>query len=212
MNVGKRMVRNLITAQSDETIETAFELMKKHFIHHLPVLDGNELVGIVTDRDIRLALIPWKSTKSEKVFYYFTEELKIREIMTSDPITISPDSDIEEAARIMKHYKIGGLPVVEHGKLVGIITQNDILDVFIEIMGVIGSSVRIDVVLGDKPDAFGEVSSTIKGEGGNIISVGMSAHPNPKERVYYFRLEPLEIKRVVNVLEKKGYKVVAAME
>lgn len=212
MNVGKRMARNLITAQSDDTIEAAFELMKKHSIHHLPVLEGDELVGIVTDRDIRLALIPWKSTKSEKVFYYFTEELKIKEIMTPDPITISPESDMEEAARLMRHYKIGGLPVVERGELVGIVTQNDILEVFIEIMGVIGASVRVDVILGDRPDAFGEVSNVIKAEGGEIISVGMSAHENSQERIYYFRLKPLDLKPLVKALGKKGYKVVSAME
>ncbi|RMF83557.1 MAG: CBS domain-containing protein [Nitrospinota bacterium] len=211
MIVGQKMFKNVVTIDRREKVVTAFEQMRKHRIRHLPVMDGERLVGIISDRDIKLALIPETSPRTGERFYYLLETTTIEEIMTTSPITVTPQTPLEEAAKLIYRYKIGSLPVVEEGKLVGIITETDILEVFIEMMGFIKASSRLDVILGEKPEAFEEVSKIIQQAGGKIISVGIS--PYSKEvanRIYHFRLEPIDLEPVTARIQEAGYKVLAS--
>ncbi|MCX5895905.1 MAG: CBS domain-containing protein [Proteobacteria bacterium] len=201
MKIRRRMAHKPITIHPDKTIVDALKLMKKHSIRHLPVIDGEKFVGFVSEFDVReVRLLP------------MTEEIKIRDVMIKNPITIGPDENLEDAARLIYENKIGGLPVLESGKLVGVITSKDILAAFIEIMGVLESSSRIDVVLGDKPHAFEEVSRVVKENGGNIISVGMTTHAErSNKKVYYFRLERCDVEAIAEAIKKKHYEIVAVM-
>lgn len=212
MLVRDRMTTDLITTSADTDVERAYELMKSHSIRRLPVVDADgALIGIVTDRDVRQVLIPWKSSKEEREFYYFASELRVGEIMTRDVATVRPDMDIAEAARLIHNQKIGGLPVVGDGdRVVGIITAMDILAMFIEIMGIIGASSRIDVVLGDEPKAFETVSKIVRDAGGEIVSVCVGGDEEAKpDKVYFFRLEPCATQPIREALEQAGYTVVA---
>lgn len=211
MLVKDRMTTNVITASLKTDVEEAYELMKKHSIRRLPVVDEEgALLGIVTDRDTRQMLIPWKSSKEEREFYYFASEVTVGEIMTSDVITVRTNTDVAEVARLIYNHKIGGLPVVDdEKKVVGIITEMDILAMFIEMMGIIGASSRIDIVLGDDPKGFEKVSKIMQDKGGEIISVGMSGAEEETDKVYFFRLEPCETKPMREALEEAGYTVVA---
>ncbi|HUU49552.1 MAG TPA: CBS domain-containing protein [Nitrospinota bacterium] len=212
MLVKERMTtKNLITVTKDIDIESAYKVMRKHSIRHLPVVEGKKLIGIVTDRDLRQSLIPWKSSEKEREFYYFSKEVRIEEIMTKDPVTITPDTDIEDAARLIHRYKFGALPVVKDGNLVGIITHMDILEIFIEIMGIIGSSKRIDVIFGKKPKGFEEVSKIIEDNKGEIISIGMSSEKNKNKRAYYFRIETDNLDGIIKTLKEKKYKILDVM-
>ena len=199
MKVRRRMVHKLITIQPEKTVIDALTLMKKHSIRHLPVIDGHKFVGFVSEFDLReVRLLP------------MSEEIKVKDVMIKDPITIGPEESLEDAARLIFDRKIGGLPVLEHGKLVGVITSKDILAAFIEIMGVLESSSRIDVVLGDKPEAFEEVSRIIKENGGNIISVGTTTHADKSgQRVYFYRLEKCDIDQIAAAVKKKHYEIVS---
>ena len=123
---------------------------------------------------------------------------------------MSPDTDIEDAAKLIYYHKIGGLPVVDDEEFVGIITVVDLLGVFIEIMGVMKSSSRIDVILGDEPEAFERVSALIRAEGGDIISVGMSGDRSNSERIHFFRLEKCDVEHISSVLQDAGYEVVSS--
>ena len=207
MLVGKRMFQDIITVKKEDTVSYAFELMNSHGIRHLPVVDRKKLVGIVTDRDIRHAFVPQKSESSQKIIKYQMGNFRVEEIMTPNPIFVNPKTSIEEAAQLIIQYKIGGLPVVENEELVGIITETDILKVFVEIMGIIRSSSRISVILGENPGAFEEVSRIIKSHGVDIISVGMSAHSEKKDRIYYFRVENCNMEPLASEIQKAGYKV-----
>jgi acetoin utilization protein AcuB len=132
--------------------------------------------------------------------------------MITDPITVTADTEVDEAAKIIYYNKIGGLPVVDdEDRLIGIITVTDILAAFIELMGVLKSSSRIDVVLGDDPEAFERVSAFIRSRGGEIISVGISGHRLRKRRVYFFRLKKCNVKNISKTLEKAGYQVVSSV-
>jgi len=211
MLVKERMTTKLVTVTKDTDIESAYRIMRKNKIRHLPVVEDEKLVGIVADRDIRQALLPWKSSEKEKEFYYFSKEVRVSDVMTKDVITISPETDIEDAARLIHDHKFGALPVVKGKKLVGIITHMDILKIFIEIMGIIGSSSRIDIILGEKPGAFGEVSQIIKDKGGEIISIGMSPDKDKKKRAFYFRIETDNLERTVDEIKEKGYHIIDVM-
>jgi acetoin utilization protein AcuB len=198
MKVGDWMVRELVTVTAGKTIQYCVDLMKKHSIRHLPVVEQGRLIGLVTEGDIRQVLLA-----------SLIEEIRIPEVMIANPITVNPETQIEDAAKIIYYNKIGGLPVVaKDGRLVGIITVADILAAFIELMGVLKSSSRIDVVLGEDPEAFEKVSRLIRSRGGEIVSVGMSGHRLKRKRVYFFRLKKRNVQPIARMLQAEGYDVV----
>jgi len=201
MQVSKRMVRKLVTIPPNTSILKAMEVMRKHSIRHLPVVDGNDFVGFVTEGDLRQASL-----------LSMVDKVSIEDVMIKDPVTISPEASLEEAAKLISTRKIGGLPVVKGNKLVGIITIVDILQAFIQLMGILKSSSRVDLVLGEKAHAFEEVSGVFRDHRAEIISVGMSNHKDRKKRVYYFRLGKCRTYPIVASLKEKGYKVISVTE
>jgi acetoin utilization protein AcuB len=210
--VEKWMSSNVITVPPHEKIIEAFELMQGRGIRHLPVIEDGELKGLVTDRDIRLALIPSPLSTPEDRVYHLGALERVDEIMTTDLITVAPTTTIEEAAKLMAKYKIGAVPVVAQGKLVGILTETDILCVFIEMLETIESSSRIDVVLGDKPNTLDEVYRLLQASPAKVISVSMSPEEAAGSPIYSFRLQRTPIEPLVDKLEKAGYRVVQALE
>jgi acetoin utilization protein AcuB len=212
MKVGRKLDKmKLVVVSPDDGLELAFQLMVSNRIRHLLVVDKKHLVGILSDRDLKAALILSRTGDKGPDVFFIPPGVMVREVMTRDPITISPDTDVEEAARIMYHNKIGGLPVLERGRLLGIITESDILSIFIEIMGVIESSSRVDVEMDDAPDSMDRAAEVIRTAGGRIISVAMSS-PRPKgRRTYYFRLSSCDTIPIEASLKKAGFRVVAAM-
>ncbi len=131
MKVAEVMTENPITVEPDDTIAEAEDLMDQHGIRQLPVVKGTELVGIITDRDIRSFL-------SGKLFGTPEERekamnTKIATVMTTKPISLLPDDDLREAVELLIEEKVGGIPVVDEEEgLVGIVTQVDILRCFLE--------------------------------------------------------------------------------
>jgi acetoin utilization protein AcuB len=201
MKVKKRMAKKLVTTRKDATVADAINLMKKHSIRHLPVVEDGELVGWVTERDIREAYLA-----------SLIEQVSMGDIMIKDPVTVSPEANLEEAAELLYRHGIGGLPVVDKGKLVGVITVADIMAAFIEVMGILQESSRIDVLLGGKPHALENVSRIVRDQGSEIISVGMSAHEDRTKRVYYLRLTKCDVHALAKRIEAEGYKVVSMTE
>jgi acetoin utilization protein AcuB len=125
------MSRTPITASSDTSVLDARALMAKERIRHLPVTDSNgELLGIVTDRDIRLTLPSPATTLSVWEMNHLLAKLAVGDVMTKSPITVDPDRDAREAAWLMLEHKIGALPVLKDGRLVGILTETDLLRAF----------------------------------------------------------------------------------
>lgn len=123
--VRKSMTPNPITITPQTTLPEAKRLMDEHYVRRLPVIHKGKLVGIVTRGDIREARSSTATTLSVYELNYLLEEIPAKDFMAYEPITIAPDATIGEAARLMLQHKIGGLPVVECGELVGIITETD---------------------------------------------------------------------------------------
>jgi acetoin utilization protein AcuB len=138
-------------------------------------------------------------------------DLSLFDLMIKNPITVHPDDDIEIAAQLIYKHKIGGMPVVKKGIVLGIITANDLLRSFIDMMGILTATSRIDVVIGDRRKSFQRVMTIINDCGGDIISVAMTAQPD-RTRNYYFRLSSCETAPIKNALEKEGFEVLEAMD
>lgn len=201
MKVRDWMVKDPMTVTLDQNIQQCVDLMKRNSIRHLPVVEDKKLVGLVTESNLR-----------EIFLASLMEEIKIEDVMIRHPVTILPDIEIEEAARIMYSKKIGGLPVVDRDvKVLGILTVTDLVAAFIEIMGVLKSSSRIDVILGEDPEAFERVSGLIRSQGGEIISVGISRHRLRSKRIYYFRLKKCRVDDIAQSIEEAGFDVVSSV-
>jgi len=165
------MSDEVITAPPDLPIMEAAELMKREGIRRLPIVRKGKLVGIVTQGDIQEASPSDATSLSIWELNYLLARITVEEIMTRDPVTVAPDTPVEEAALLMREKKVGGLPVVEDGKLVGIITESDIFEVMIEMMGVRKGGARLTLELEDRPGALAEALELIRKHRVNVLSV-----------------------------------------
>ena len=126
------MTGGLITVRPETSVQQARDLLAKERIRHLPVTGpGGVLAGIVTDRDIRLNLPSRATSLSAQEITHLLSRLTVGEIMTRSVVTIGPDRQARDGAQLMLDHKIGGLPVLEGGHLVGIITETDIVRAFV---------------------------------------------------------------------------------
>lgn len=132
------MTTEVLTVPPETSAEEAYNLMKTNNIRSLPVVDPDEgLVGIVTDRDVRQVIIPWRTRHERRgrEFYYLARDTDVEDIMTQEVVTITPETSVAEAARLIYQHKFGGLPVVDQeGEVVGIITTIDLIGLLIRKM------------------------------------------------------------------------------
>jgi acetoin utilization protein AcuB len=211
MIVARRMKRNPVFVDEGDSMKKAMDLLKEHEIRHLPVLkDGEKLVGILSERDIKQAS-PSPATALEiREIYYLLDKVKVRQIMTRRPYTISSTAPIEEAALIIREKKIGCLPVVDNGRLVGILTETDIVDAFIEGMGVSGPGYRVELALPNKPGALHEVLKLMKDFDANVVSVATAQHDDPARKILVLRIETKNYKVLKSAIRKAGFDLVSA--
>jgi len=204
------MSDEVITASPELPIMEARELMKEHNIRRLPVVDKRgRLIGIVTQGDIQEASPSDATTLSIWELNYLLARITVEEIMTRDVITITPDTPVEEAALLMRERKVGGLPVVEDGKLVGIITESDIFEVMIKVMGVRKGGTRLTLELEDRPGALAEALELIKQHEVNVLSVVTCEEcpAPPGYGVVVLRLATAQADPIVKELEGAGIKI-----
>lgn len=162
MYVRNRMTINPITVTPDTTIATALEIMREKNINRIPVVKDGKLVGIITER--KLMEVSPSSATSLSIFEinYLLAKTKVEQVMTKKVVTVAPDDLLEIAALKMRDNKVGGLPVVENGKVVGIITESNIFDAFIEIMGFRERGSRISILIQeDRPGVLAELAQTV---------------------------------------------------
>ena len=214
MRVERRMKRDVVTVQPTDSFLHAMDLIRGRGIRHLPVVEGRQVVGIVTDRDLRQASASPATLLSVQELHYLLHKMTVAEIMTKPAITIGPDDTVEEAARLLLKHRIGGLPVVRDGDLVGIITETDILEAFLAVMGITETSGRLELVIEDRPDpeAFREVCRAIADQGGDIASVvaARAVHGGQERKVLIFRVEAPDFDALIAHLRAAGYPVLSA--
>jgi acetoin utilization protein AcuB len=132
MMIRELMTGGLITVRPETSVQQARDLLAKERIRHLPVTGrGGVLAGIVTDRDIRLNLPSRATSLSAQEITHLLSRLTVGEIMTRSVVTIGPDRPAREGAQLMLDHKVGALPVLDDGHLIGIITETDIVRAFV---------------------------------------------------------------------------------
>ena len=194
------MNKKVVTISPDADLRNAIEIMHRHSIRHLPVVDSGRMLGFVTESNLRQYLLT-----------DMLNELTTSDVMIINPITVDSNASIDYAARLIHEYKIGGLPVLEKRRLVGIITITDILGAFIELLGLLEESTRLDVLLNEKKGSIDDILKLIKEMGSKIISVGVDTQSSRK-KVYYIRLKKTDVKPIIQKIELSGHKVLALME
>lgn len=200
------MQAELITILPETTLPEALRLVQRRGVRHLPVVENGNLVGIVSDRDLKRAMPSAATSLSAQELNYLLDRVKVGEFMTRGVITIAPMFPVEEAARIMVTEKISALPVTEGGRLVGIVTETDVLRLFAKAMGALEPSSRLDVLLGDRPAGLGEVIQIVEGAGTPISSVmTLAGRGGAKEAV--IRVATINPGAAIKALEAKGYTV-----
>ena len=193
------MKKDPITIERDALLPDATQLMTEHSIHHLPVMEGGQLVGFLTQTDMR-----------EQSLQVTEKNVYVHEVMVRNPITVNVNASIEMAARLIHDYKIGGLPVLDKKKLVGIITASDLLSAFIDVLGLLRASSRLDVLIA-KGSGVEDVTRVLKEQGCEIISVSTENHSS-RRKLYCFRLDKCDLDKVVRALEDCGHKVVSVVD
>lgn len=173
MFVKLRMTANPFTVRPDNTLPEAMELMATHRIRHLPVVEDGRVVGVLSQGDIDAAGPSRATTFSAGEVNYLLHKLKVAKVMTRDPLVIAPDALLEEAALAMRDNKIEMLPVVEGGRLVGIITESAILDSFIDILGFRDRGTRLWIEATDSPGVLSNLTGIMGRHGANIIHLAV---------------------------------------
>jgi acetoin utilization protein AcuB len=214
MRIERRMKRDVVTVRPADTFLHAMHLIRDRGIRHLPVVEGRQVVGIVTDRDIRQASVSPASHLNTSEAQALLDKVTVAEIMSKPAIIIDPDDTVEEAARRLLKHRIGGLPVVRDGQLVGIITETDVLEAFLDVMGITETSGRLELVVEDRPDpeAFREVCRAIADQGADIASVvaARAAHQGRDRKVLIFRVEAPDFDALIAHLKAAGFPVLSA--
>jgi acetoin utilization protein AcuB len=208
----EKIQRNPITISPEASFFEARNLIHEKGIRHLPVIDkNNHLVGIVTDSDIREAAPSDATLLSVQELNYLLGKLKVSAFMTPKQklITITPDTLVEEAAKLMHDNKIGCLPVLEKEKLYGIFTETDALGHLVDIFGLEQKGTRLSLTLEDKPGAMLGILEVFKKHNINIISIVTPSFMVEGKRIAAIRIKTEDYKDVVKDLEKAGYDVLS---
>jgi len=127
MNVSEIMTREVVTLQEGQSLRDAFGLLQKHRIRHVPVVSEGRLIGIVTDRDLKRATPSLLTGIDRESFDKFLDETRVGQVMTRNPYTATPSMSLKDAAKVLIDQRFSALPVIEGGKLVGIVTETDLL-------------------------------------------------------------------------------------
>ena len=209
MLVKDRMTPNPATITPDTSFPDAFRIIREKRIRHLPVVDKKrKLVGIVAQTDLLHASPSAATTLSVFEINYLLANLHVREVMSSPPITVSEHAPLEEAARVMVENKIGCLPVMRDGVLIGMITETDIFETFVEVLGGREASLRVTVLVPDVRGELARVAGVIAGLGGNICSVARFESEDPEQCYITFRLEGVDEEALIPVLAAEVKEVV----
>ncbi|MBP1610242.1 MAG: domain containing protein [Acidobacteria bacterium] len=193
------MTSPVVVISPDISLQDAYQIMQDKGIRHLPVLDGEKLVGVITDRDLRLAT-------SALARIPFPPGAKVSAVMCRSPFTADPADPVEDAARTMREKKIGCLPVTDNDRLVGIITGLDLLDALVRMTGADKPSGRLEVRLADRPGELARLASFISHRHLNIHSI--LTYPEGAENIRaVLRVGSIEVRLLAHDLRRDEFDV-----
>ncbi|NWF63814.1 MAG: CBS domain-containing protein [Chloroflexi bacterium] len=202
MFVGERMSHPVITVSPETPVHDALALFKKEHIRRAPVVKDGKMIGIVSESDLLNASPSPVTSLSVWEMNYLISKVTVKQVMSKKPITVDVATPIEEAARIMADKKLGGLPVMRSGKLVGIITETDLFKIFLELMGARTKAIRVTAEIEDQPGTLAKVTKAVADAGGNFISFGQFSGDDPSTRILTFKVAGLKKDEITKSLSK----------
>ncbi len=190
MLVKDRMSKPPITVRKNVGVEDALRLMHNEDIRRLPVVGKHgKMVGIVSELDL-LKVSPSPATSlSVYEIPYLLAKVKMEDVMTEDVVTVHEDTPLEEAARVMADNKIGGLPVMRDGKVVGMITETDLFKTFLEMLGGREEGVRVSMFVPDEEGMLAKITGKISDMGINVTALSTIRGEDPSEYLVTIRVE-----------------------
>ena len=215
MFIDQSMIRKVITIDPEAGIDEAKEMMRRYRIHSLPVVSADRtLIGIVTDRDVRSAwpsdLFSVEEALRQKER---SAELKIKDIMTADPVTVSPANTLQDALLLMQKIHVGALPVVDRdGKVAGIISLRDLLRAFTGVLGIDEPGMLLGIVADDRQGQMKRIVDAITEEKIRFGSVLVSRHWEEGKRAFFPYLFTHNVLQLKKKLEALGFTFINPLE
>jgi len=190
MLVKNWMSRNVFTITPEDSMQDAVYLMREHKVRTLPVVKNDKVVGIVSETDIKRASASDATGLDVHEILYLISKIKIKDIMSKNPITVHEDLTVEETAEILMKERISGVPVLDNeGKILGIITRDDLFNVLISLSGLGKKGIQLAFQVEDRPGSIKELTDIIREHEGRIASILSSAERAPEGyRIVYIRM------------------------
>jgi len=198
MLVKNWMSKNVFTIGVDNSMHDATAIMKQHHIRMLPVVKKDKLVGVITDRDLKRASASDATSLEIHELLYLLMKIKVKDIMTKNPIAVPLDWTVEETAELLLSNKISGAPVVDKKSMVvGVITQTDLFRVLISLTGIHAGGIQFAFKIKDKPGSIKELADIIREFGGQMVSILTSYDKVPEGfRMVYIRMRHIDRPRL----------------
>jgi len=202
------MTRDLITVKTDQSVAEVRLQLEEHSIRRILVVnDTGDLVGLISREDVFKVMPSEVDGSSAGAQELFSESTKVSEIMTPNPMFVAPMTSPETVARKMRKHKIGGMPVVDEGRLVGIITESDIFLAFMEILGINQEGVRIEVIISNKMDEFYTVIETLRRYRVLIRAIAIHNDFGKNQRLLTIKIVAQELDATLNALRKSHIRI-----
>jgi len=206
------MTHHPITVHPDMPVADALRLMRERNVRRFPVLDrkSDRLIGIVTEKELLYASPSPVTSLSMHEIHYLLARLTVDKVMSTDPITVTEDTAIEEAARIMVDHRVGGLPVMRGEQLVGIITETDLFRIFIELFAAREGGVRLTLLVPERKGELLKLARAITELGGNIVSLGAFQGEDLTNRLLTIKVAEVPQEDLVHKMQEVGARVIDA--
>ena len=214
MYVGNVMHTELVSVPPETTMFSAKKMLEEKEISHLLVVDKkNELLGIISDRDLKKNWASAATALSKNELLYLLNEIKVDSIMTKKTITVAPGTTIERAALLMNQHRINALPVLDNGVLVGVITSRDVMKILLEAIGIEKDSARFTILVKDRIGVIADISQTLKDLGISISSLfTWPEHEHPGVYHLVVRVPAALGDQAAASLGEKGFKILSGYE
>ena len=202
------MTSHPITITQDTPIFQALEIIKKHKVRHLPVLKDGRIVGLVTERGLLTVSPSPATTLSVYELNYVLAKVTVREAMVKNPVTVAPDCPIEEAGQLMWEKRIGSLLVTDGERLVGILTQTDMIEAVVRLLGLRKPGARLVIETHDRIGVLAELTQIFRDNNINIRSVA-TIEIEPGKYQLLFRLNVPDVGPVAGEIERRGFQIIS---
>lgn len=205
------MTPNPVTVTEETTVHEAMEAMQKGNFGRLLVTRGDRLVGIVTELDLMRISPSAATTLSIWEQNALLAKMRVKDVMTTDPVTIGPDATVEEAALLMRDLHISGLPVVENDKVIGIVTERDLFDAFVDLMHAPKPGARITLRVVNEIGVLAKMTRVVSDLGINILAIAAFDDEEDEDNVHSFvvlKVDTKDTERLIEALEAVGFSVV----